>query len=80
MYIFEILCTSVCTVYDVSTDLFVFVIFLLFNFASGLLCERIESIGLRGVVKRGKSSQGFNRIEVYQDLIEFINVHYKFER
>lgn len=80
MYAFEVICTWVCTAYNISTDVFVFVVLIAFNFAIALLCERIESLGNRNVAERRRAVQGFVKVAVYGELIELIKIHYKFDR
>lgn len=90
MYAFEVLCTCVCTAFNISTDLFVFVLFLVINFAFALLCERIEAIGTHNKSENLQSDRTYNQqdqsefvvdqIQVYNELIKIIGTHRKFNR
>lgn len=80
MYAYEVFCTWVATAYNISTDVFVFVVFIIFNFVIASLCERVEAIGTRSDGEQRQKQQDSVKIEVYGEMINFIESHYKFNR
>lgn len=80
MYAYEVLCTWTATAYDISTDIFIFVVFVVFNFVIASLGERIEAIGTRNDSDQWRTGQDLMKKSIYGDLIDFIKVHYEFDR
>lgn len=80
MYAYEVICLWVAAVHNVYTDIFVFVVFIVVNFAIALLCERIKSIGARNDAVQCEKRRALVKIAVYGELIDFIKVHYKISR
>lgn len=76
MYAYEVFCAWVATAYNISTDVLVFVVFIIFNFVIASLCERVDAIG----DEQRQKQQNSTKIAVYGEMINFIEVHYKFIR
>lgn len=80
MYAYEAFCMWVADSYNLTTDIFVFMVFIVVNFAISLLCERIETIGAHSDARQCQKEQPLAKVVVYAELIDFIKVHYKFNQ
>lgn len=78
MYAFEVICGWVAALFNIFTDILIFVVLIDVNFVRALLCERIQTIGdTRSDGKQCKNGNASANLRVREELIEFINVHYK---
>lgn len=88
-YMLQAMCALIAGGINLCANMYIFIVFICFNFNFGLLSARIKQIGYSDLDGRGRSDDRHgtanwafdrsspSRIDCYREVIEHINVHMK---